>query len=190
MRPAVHIETERLVLRDWIDADAEPFAALNADPRVMEFFPKALSREESDALMDWIRAGMARDGFSQFAAEEKSPGAFIGFIGLAPIHFEARFTPAIEVGWRLARSAWGNGYATEGARAVLAHAFGPLGLTDLVSITAEWNQPSRRVMEKIGMSRDPAEDFDHPELPVGQKLRRHVLYRLTRRDWLNRRAAD
>ena len=185
----VHIETERLLLRDWTDDDAVPFAAINADPRVMEFFPGLLSRAESDALMDWIRGGMARDRYSQYAVEEKSSKAFIGFIGIAPIHFEAHFTPAIEVGWRLARSAWGNGYATEGARAALAQAFGPLGLTDLVSITTEWNRPSRRVMEKIGMTRDPADDFDHPLIGLGHKLRRHVLYRIDRDEWLIRRAA-
>jgi RimJ/RimL family protein N-acetyltransferase len=190
MAARVHIETERLLLRDWSDADAAPFAALNADPRVMEFFQAALSREGSDALMAWIRAAMAKDGYGHYATEEKSSGAFIGFIGLAPVDFEAHFTPAIEVGWRLARTAWGSGYATEGARAVIAEAFGRPGLTDIVSLTAEWNRPSRRVMEKIGMTHDPADDFDHPELPVGHKLRRHVLYRLTRRDWLNRRAAD
>ncbi len=185
----VFVETERLILRDWTDADAEPFAKLNADPRVMEFFPEALSRAESDELMAWIREGLARDGYGDYAAEEKATGAFIGFIGIAPIHFEAHFTPAIEIGWRLAREAWGSGYATEGARAVVAHAFRDLGLSELVAITAEWNRPSRRVMEKLGMTHDPADDFDHPLIADGHKLRRHVLYRLTRGAWLTGRAA-
>ncbi len=182
-RPVVHIETDRLRLRDWADDDAAPFAALNADPRVMEFFAAPLSRAESDALLARIRAGLARNTFGLYAAEEKATGSLLGFVGLAPVEFEAPFAPAIEIGWRLAREAWGSGYATEGARAVVAHAFGPLGLTELVSFTAEWNRPSRRVMEKLGMTHDPAEDFDHPRLPEGHKLRRHVLYRLRREDW-------
>jgi RimJ/RimL family protein N-acetyltransferase len=184
----VHIETARLLLRDWTDADAEPFAALNADPRVMEFFPKALTRAESDALMARIRSGFARDGFGLFAVEEKASGRFIGFNGLAKPGFDAPFMPAVEIGWRLARTAWGNGYATEGARAVLAHAFGELGLAEIVSFTAEWNRPSRRVMEKIGMTRDPADDFIHPNVPPEHKLARHVLYRIERAAWLSRRS--
>ena len=190
MAARVHIETERLLLRDWTDADAAPFAALNADPRVMEFFANPLTRVESDAAMAGSRARLAEDGYGKYATEEKTTGRFIGYVGLAPVDFDAPFTPAIEIGWRLARTAWGSGYATEGARAVLKHAFGPLGLTDLVSFTAEWNRPSRRVMEKIGMTHDPADDFDHPKLPEGHKLRRHVLYRISRADWLSRRAAD
>ena len=185
----VHIETARLLLRDWSDADSEPFAALNADPRVMEFFPKALTRAESDALMARIRTDFARDGYDLYAVEEKASGRFIGFNGLAEPGFDAPFMPAVEIGWRLARAAWGNGYATEGAKAVLAHAFGKLGLKEIVSFTAEWNRPSRRVMEKIGMTYDPADDFDHPKLPDGHKLRWHVLYRIDRESWLSRRSA-
>jgi RimJ/RimL family protein N-acetyltransferase len=179
--PRIYIETERLRLRDWTDSDAEPFAALNADPRVMEFFRRPLTRAESDEAMAAARARIAEDGYGKYAAEEKSTARFIGYIGLAPVDFEAPFAPAVEIGWRLARTAWGNGYATEGARAVVAEAFGNLGLNELVSFTAEWNRPSRRVMEKIGMTHDPAEDFDYPRLPPGHKLRRHVLYRLRRR---------
>ena len=182
--PRVHIVTSRLKLREWTDADAEPFAALNADPRVMEFFPSALTRAESDAQMAAIRGFITDHGYGLYAAEEKATGRFIGFIGLWPPSFEAHFTPAVEIGWRLARGSWGQGYATEGARAVVDHAFGPLGLDGLVSFTAEWNRPSRRVMEKIGMTHDPAEDFVHPKLPEGHKLSRHVLYRLSRKDWL------
>lgn len=183
MATRVHIETARLKLRDWLDADAEPYAALNADPRVMEFFPAALTRAESDAQMAAIRAYIAGHGYGLYAAEETASGRFIGFVGLSPASFEAHFTPAIEIGWRLARSAWGQGYATEAARAVVDHAFGPLRLEALVSFTAEWNQRSQRVMQKIGMTRDAADDFLHPRLPADHKLSRHVLYRLRRTDW-------
>jgi RimJ/RimL family protein N-acetyltransferase len=170
--------------------DAAPFAALNADPRVMEFFQRTLTRVESDAAMAAARTRIEADGYGKCAAEEKSTGRFIGYVGLASVDFDAPFAPAIEIGWRLARTAWGSGYATEGAQAVVDHAFGQFGIDALVSFTTEWNRPSRRVMEKIGMTHDPADDFDHPNLPVGHKLRRHVLYRLSRADWLNRRAAD
>ena len=189
MTPGVHVETERLLLRDWSDADAAPFARLNADPRVMEFFPAALDRAQSDALMTRIRANLARDGYGLYAVEEKSSGAFIGFTGLAVPEFDAPFMPATEIGWRLARDAWGQGYASEAAAAVVAKAFDRLGLAALVSFTAEWNRPSRRVMEKIGMTHDPADDFDHPALPEGHKLRRHVLYRIGREGRLSRPAA-
>ena len=183
MEPRVHIETARLRLRDWSDADAAPYAALNADPRVMEFFPAALTREQSDAQMAAIRTFIVNHGFGLYAAEEKASGRFVGFVGLSQPSFEAHFTPAMEIGWRLARASWGQGYATEGARAVVDHAFGLLDLDALVSFTAEWNRPSRRVMEKLGMTHDPAEDFLHPRLPPDHKLTRHVLYRLRRDQW-------
>ena len=179
----VHIETERLVLRDWKDEDAAAFAELNADPRVMEFFVRSLDRAQSDALMARIRADLARNGYGLYATEVKDSGAFIGFVGLAKPGFDAPFMPAIEIGWRLARTAWGSGYATEGARGVIDHAFGPLGLDALVSFTAEWNRPSRRVMEKLGMAHDPRDDFVHPDVPPGHKLARHVLYRIDRAGW-------
>jgi 3-dehydroquinate dehydratase/shikimate dehydrogenase len=174
----VYIETERLILRDWQDADAEPFAALNADLRVMEFFPKALTRPESDASMARIRAFLVDHGYGLYAAEEKGSRAFLGFIGLCKVPFEAPFTPATEIGWRLARTAWGSGYATEGARAVLGDALERLKFRELVSFTAEWNARSRRVMEKIGMRHDPDGSFLHPLLPPEHKLARHVLYRI------------
>jgi RimJ/RimL family protein N-acetyltransferase len=178
MPTAVYIETNRLILRDWRDADAVPFAALNADPRVMEFYPKSLTPAESAAAMARIRDFLGRHGYGLYAAEEKSSGTFLGYIGLSPVPFQAPFTPAIEIGWRLARTAWGNGYATEGARAVLVDAFARLNLPLLVSFTAEWNTPSRRVMEKIGMRHDPGGSFLHPLLPATHKLARHVLYRI------------
>lgn len=181
-RAGVHIETPRLLLRDWTDADAAPFAAMNADPRVMEFFRQALTRDESDALIARERGRIAESGYGLYATEEKETGRFIGFVGLAPVGPALPFAPAVEVGWRLSRESWGNGYATEAAGAVVGHAFGPLGLDGLVSFTAAWNMRSRRVMEKIGMTRDPAEDFLHPALPADHKLAPHVLYRIARRE--------
>jgi RimJ/RimL family protein N-acetyltransferase len=174
------IETNRLLLRGWRASDRAPFAALNADPEVMRYFPAPLSREESDALVDRIEARFEEDGWGLWALEERTTGAFIGFTGLARPGFEAHFTPAIEVGWRLARPAWRNGYATEAARACAAFAFEELSVGELVSFTAVGNARSRAVMERLGMTRDPAQDFDHPALPAGHALRRHVLYRLAR----------
>ena len=178
MGASVYIETERLILRDWREEDAAPFATMNADARVMEFFPKPLIRSESDASMAGIRAFLLDHGYGLYAAEEKSTGAFLGFIGLSRVPFEAPFTPATEIGWRLARTAWGSGYATEGARAVLSDSFARLKFRELVSFTAEWNMRSRGVMEKIGMRHDPDGSFLHPLLPPEHKLARHVLYRV------------
>lgn len=174
--------TARLLLRRWQPQDREAFARLNADPRVMEFFPSTLSRDESDQLADRIESHFGQQGFGPYAAELLDERAFIGYIGLAIPRFEAHFTserrPCVEIAWRLAAEYWGRGLATEGARAVVEHAFGELGLSELVSFTVPANVRSRRVMEKLAMVHDPAEDFDHPELPAGHPLRRHVLYRL------------
>jgi RimJ/RimL family protein N-acetyltransferase len=172
------IETDRLLLRRWKQSDRELFARMNGDPRVMEFFPRCLSCEESDQLADGIERRFEERGFGLYAAELREPGTFIGFIGLAVPGFEAHFTPAVEIGWRLAAEYWNRGLATEGANAVVRHSFDVLKLPELVSFTAEQNLPSRRVMEKIGMTRNPADDFDHPKLEPGHALRRHVLYRL------------
>jgi len=180
----VLIETERLLLRDWRDADAGPFARLNADPRVMEFLAAPVSRAESDAIIARERARIAERGYGLYAAEEKESGAFIGFIGLADVAFPAAFAPAVEIAWRLSRASWGSGYATEGARAVIDDAFARLALPSLVAFTAEWNMRSRRVMEKAGMVREPGGDFLHPALPEGHKLAPHVLYRIDRDTWL------
>ena len=166
------IRTERLLLRRWGDEDRAPFAALNADPVVMEHFPSALTREESDALVDRIEAGFAQHGFGLWAVE--AHGVLVGFTGLAVPAFAPEL---VEVGWRLARSAWGHGYAAEAARAAIAHGRGA-GVGEVVSFTAVDNVRSRRVMERLGMTHDPADDFDHPALPEGHRLRRHVLYRL------------
>ncbi len=170
------IETERLVLRRWQEKDREPFAALNADPEVMEYFPATLTRERSDALADRVAAEFDDCGFGLWAVELS--GTFIGFTGLSVPRFTAHFTPCVEIGWRLARSAWGHGYATEAARAALRHGFGELGLKEIVSFTARQNMRSQRVMERIGMTRDPEGDFDHPALAEDSPLRRHVLYRV------------
>jgi len=171
------IETERLRLREWREDDWEPFARMNADPRVMEYFPAALTPEETAAAMERGRAHCARHGFGWWAAELKETGAFIGFIGLAVPAFEAHFTPCVEIGWRLAAEYWGRGLATEGARAALRYGFEELRLAEIVSFTTVGNVRSRRVMEKLRMTRNPADDFDHPRIAQGHPQRRHVLYR-------------
>jgi RimJ/RimL family protein N-acetyltransferase len=150
---------------------------MNADSDVMEFFPEPLSRRQSDDLIEKIEAGFEVNGYGLWALELRSTGEFIGFTGLAPPEFEAHFTPAVEVGWRLARSAWGNAYATEAAQAALRFGFEEAGLAEVVSFTSAGNARSRAVMKRLGMTRDPAEDFDHPLLPKRHPLRRHVLYR-------------
>jgi RimJ/RimL family protein N-acetyltransferase len=174
------LRTERLLLRGWRASDRAPYAALNADPLVLEHFPAPLTRAESDAHVDRMVAALDAQGWGLWAVEVPGEADFIGFIGLAVPGFEAPFTPCVEVGWRLVRSAWGQGYAPEGARAALAFAFDDLGLDEVVSFTAVPNAKSRRVMEKIGMTHDPAEDFDHPNVPDGSPIRRHVLYRIRR----------
>lgn len=174
------MRTARLRLRQWRDEDLAPFAALNADPEVMAHFPAVLSREESDAGAARARAGIARDGYGFWAVEVLGGAPFIGFVGIKPVNFAAPFAPAVEIGWRLARSTWGRGYATEAARAALTFGFGQLRLKEIVSFTVPANTRSRAVMERLGMTHDPAEDFDHPNLPEGHALRRHVLYRVAR----------
>ena len=171
------LQTERLRLRRWRPADREPFAAMNADPVVMEHFPSTLTRDESDALVDRIAAHFDEHGFGFWAADVTASATFIGFVGLSAVPFDAHFTPAVEVGWRLAREHWGRGYATEGARAALAFAFGDLGLAEVVSFTAVANRRSQAVMERLGMTHDPADDFDHPRLAPDSPILRHVLYR-------------
>jgi RimJ/RimL family protein N-acetyltransferase len=183
----VELRTERLLLREWRDADLAPFAAMNADPAVMALLPGTLTREQSDALAERIRVQFAQRGFGLWALEVPGVAPFAGFVGLSVPAFEAHFTPAVEIGWRLAREHQGRGYASEAARAALAHGFERVGLDEIVSFTVPANTASRRVMEKIGLRRDPAGDFDHPGLPEGSPLRRHVLYRLTRAEWRARR---
>jgi RimJ/RimL family protein N-acetyltransferase len=181
MTSAPTIPTFRLLLRPWRDEDLPAFAAMNADPRVMEFFPRPLDRAESDARAARIRDHFARHGFGLWAVEVPGVADFIGFVGLSVPDFEMPFMPCVEVGWRLAHEHWGQGYATEAARAALDFGFRRLALDEIVSFTVPANRRSRGVMERIGMTRTPADDFDHPALPEGHPLRRHVLYRAIRR---------
>lgn len=174
------LATPRLVLRPWREADLAPFAALNADARVMEFMGGLLDRAASDALVARALAHFDTQGFGLWAVEVPGTAPFVGFVGLMRPGFEASFTPCVEVGWRLAFDHWGRGYATEGARAAVAFGFGIAGLAEIVSFTAAGNARSRAVMARLGMVHDAREDFDHPGLPPGHALRRHVLYRLAR----------
>lgn len=174
----IHLETERLRLRDWQSEDLEPFAAMNADKAVMEFFPAPLNRDESFALAKYFQQQLDTAGFGFYAAEIRSSGEFVGFVGMAQPEFTAPFTPAVQIGWRLARSAWGHGYASEAATACLDFGFTELGLEEIVSYTTEQNRRSIAVMERLGMTHDPRDDFEHPDLPAEHPLRRHVLYRL------------
>jgi RimJ/RimL family protein N-acetyltransferase len=172
------LQTERLILRNWYADDRQPFAEINADPRVMEFMPEVLSRSESDLLVDKIDRHFQTHGFGLFVAELRTTGLFIGYVGLVVPSFQATFTPCVEIGWRLSAEHWCKGLATEGAGEVVRYAFRALGLKELVSFTVPTNLRSRRVMEKLGMTHDPTDDFDHPNLPKGHALRRHVLCRL------------
>lgn len=172
------IKTERLILRPWRDEDLELFAQLNADPRVMEYFPSVKSYQETAEEFRRIKEGFETFGWGFWAASLIEGGQFIGFIGLKNVGFKANFTPAVEIGWRLAYEYWGKGYAVEGARAALKYGFENLGLNEIVSFTVVNNMRSRRVMEKIGMYHDAESDFDHPRLAEGHPLRRHVLYRI------------
>jgi len=178
----MEIRTERLLLRRWCAADRVPFGALNADARVMEHFPALLSPDESDALAARIEAHFEQHGFGLWAMEIPGMTPFAGFVGLCVPRFQAHFTPCIEIAWRLAAEHWGNGFATEGARAALTFGFETLGLDYIVSYTVPENSRSRRVMEKIGMTHRPQDDFDHPLLPAGHRLRRHVFYRIDRHE--------
>lgn len=168
--------TERLLLRPFREEDRAPFAALNADPEVMEHLLAPLDRAASDALLDRLRLDAARCGFGSLVVEERETREFLGVVLLAVPRWEAPFTPAVEIGWRFVRPAWGRGVATEAAREVLAWSFGTLGLPSIVSFTTPRNERSWRVMERLGMVR--GDDFDHPAVPEGHPLRRHRLYRL------------
>lgn len=172
------LHTDRLILRRWQPADRDAFARLNADPRVMEFYPNVLTRAESDAGADRIERHFEERGFGLWAVEVPDVAPFIGFIGLQVPRFAAHFTPCVEIGWRLDPEFWGRGYATEGARAALEFGFEILKLGEIVAMTVPANRRSRAVMERLGMTRDPADDFDNPL--VEGILKRHVLYRIAR----------
>jgi RimJ/RimL family protein N-acetyltransferase len=168
----------RVQLRRWRTEDRDSFAAMNSDPRVMEFFRSPLTRSDSDAMAERIERHFDEYGFGLWALEIPGVAPFIGFAGLAWARFDAHFTPAVEIGWRLAFPYWGHGYATEAARLALAFGFEILALEEAVSFTAAGNRRSRAVMERLGMRRDPAGDFDYPGFPEGHPMRRHVLYRI------------
>ncbi len=175
------MRTDRLILRRWRPEDRAPFAALNADPEVMEHFPGTLSRAESDSFVEErIERPFDDQGWGLWAVEVPGVTPFAGYTGLLTVGFEAHFTPAVEVGWRLAREHWGYGYATEAAHAAVRFAFEQLGLAEVVSFTVPANCRSRAVMERLGMTHAPGDDFDHPRFPPGHRLCRHVLYRRCR----------
>ncbi len=163
-----------------------PFATLNADPEVMEHFPAVMTRTQTEVAIDRVRQVFAERGFGWWAAEAPGVAPFIGFVGLWAPSFEAHFTPCVEVGWRLAKDFWGRGYATEGARECLRFGFAEVGLKEIVSFTAATNERSKAVMRRLGMTHDPADDFDHPQLPPGHRLERHVLYRKQGGDYAER----
>jgi len=173
------MRTSRLLLRRWRDADREPFAALNADPVVMAHMPALLDRAASDAFVDRTGVHFDQHGFGLWAVEVPGVSDFIGYVGLAVPRFSAAFTPCVEVGWRLARAHWGKGYATEAARAALSFGFLTAGLSEIVSFTVPANTRSIAVMQRLGMTHDPADDFAHPSLPADHPLSHHVLYRLS-----------
>lgn len=177
------LRTDRLILRQWHDEDLAPFATLNADPEVMRHFPSTLTKEQSDALAERARHHLQQEGWGLWAVAVHDGASFIGFVGLARPSFEAAFTPCVEVGWRIAREHWGLGYAPEAAQAALRVGFRDLGLDEIHSWTVAANAPSLRVMEKIGMHHDEADDFDHPALAEGHPMRRHVRYRLSAAEW-------
>ncbi|WP_369069094.1 GNAT family N-acetyltransferase [Kineococcus terrestris] len=191
--PAGERRTARLLLRRWREEDLAPFARLNADPEVVEHFPAPLGRADSDALAARADAGIAERGWGLWAVEVVDPAGsaagrrgFAGFAGLSVPRFEARFTPCVEVGWRLARWAWGHGYATEAGEEALRVAFEEAGLAEVVSFTAVTNARSQAVMVRLGMAADGR--FEHPALPAGHRLRPHVLHRLTRERWREQRS--
>ena len=178
------IATERLLLRRWTSADLAPFAALNADALVMEHFPSTMTRDESDQFVtERIAQHFDEHGYGLWAVERRDRQEFIGFVGLMWQCFEAAFTPALEIGWRLSRANWGQGFATEAATSALRVGFSNLSTDEIVSMTSPLNIRSIAVMQRLGMSRNPVDDFDHPRVPVGHPLRRHVLYRITADRW-------
>jgi RimJ/RimL family protein N-acetyltransferase len=180
------IETPRLRLRRWQDSDRAPFAAMCADAEVMEFFPAPLSRPEADALLDRMEAHWDARGYGNYALEERTTGSFVGMTGLFDVFPEAHFAPSVEIGWRLARPFWKQGYAREAAEAVLAAAFAEHDFPEIVSFTAKLNTRSAGLMQRLGMTRDAADDFEHPGVAEGHPLRPHVLYRLTREEFERR----
>ncbi|MBS1957092.1 MAG: GNAT family N-acetyltransferase [Cyanobacteria bacterium SZAS-4] len=184
MENFVNLQTDRLLLRRWKDSDSPPFSAMNADPVVMRHFPKMLTSDESQALIEKIEKFFEKESFGLWAVELASNQNFIGFVGLWRPTFDAHFTPCVEIGWRLAKEFWGQGYAPEAAKKVLEDGFERIGLDEIVAMTALPNKNSMRVMEKIGMTYDPLDNFMHPSLVDGHHLKEHVLYRIQKSDWI------
>lgn len=180
------LESERLRLRRWRKHDLEAFAALNADPKVMEQFPAPLSPAESAFVLEQIEDAFERNGFGIWALETLADDTFLGLTGLSVVPFEAHFTPAVEIGWRLLPQAWGHGYATEAAGAALDYGFGPAGLAEIISFASKTNAKSIAVMERLGMTHDRAGDFEHPLITPGHTLAPHVLYRISQAEWTQR----
>lgn len=183
MRDEPQLQTERLLLRRWRFTDLEPFAAINADPAVMEQFPAPLSTAESAKLIERAECSLEEHRFGLWALELREDGAFVGCVGLLQVEIEVDFAPATEIGWRLARAYWGRGLATEAAGAVLSYGFQELGLAEIVAFTAVTNKRSRRVMARLGMLREDTEDFLHPSLSGDHPLAAHVLYRMDAARW-------
>lgn len=185
IKTMIEIKTERLILRQWTESDLKPFAELNADRRVREFFPKVLTRQESDGFVKIFSDHIKQYGWGFWAACLIETGEFIGFIGLETVNLAVPFTknPTVEIGWRIAHKHWGKGYATEGALKALEYGFQTLKLEEIVSFTVVQNIRSRNVMKKIGMHHDAKDDFDHPNLPEGHPMRRHVLYQISLQEW-------
>lgn len=177
------ISSKRILLREWRDSDIAPFIMMNADKKVMEHFPRVLTERETEEMITRIKNHFQHHKFGLWAAESKETEEFMGFIGLSTPSFSAHFTPCVEIGWRLALPYWGKGLATEGAKAVLEYGFDQLDLKEIVSFTTITNLRSQRVMEKIGMSHQAIDDFNHPNLPLTHVLSRHVLYRLSQEQW-------
>jgi RimJ/RimL family protein N-acetyltransferase len=184
MTKLIEFETDRLYLRQWMEADREPFARLNADSRVMEFLPSLLDRAASDAMVDRLQAEIFDRGWGLWAVESKQERQFIGFVGLHIPKADLPFSPCVEIGWRLAFDFWGKGYASEAARGALAVGFEQLCLPEIVSFTTITNRRSRQVMERLGMSQEP-KTFKHPSLPDGYSLCEHCLYRLSKEQWMD-----
>lgn len=185
----IYAETERLILRAWRKEDLSVFVAMNSDPRVMEFMPATMSSAETEALLARIQAHFDMHGYGLFALERKDTGAFIGYTGLLKVPFDAPFTPAVEIGWRLAYEAWGQGFATEAAQGALKYGFLEQNLPEIVSFTIRSNERSWRVMEKLGLARDKNGDFMHPRLAADHPFAPHILYRISAEDYRRKYAA-
>jgi ribosomal-protein-alanine N-acetyltransferase len=177
------LSTPRLALRHWVASDLAPFAELNADPAAMAFMPRPLTALESDEFAARAQAGIEAHGWGLWAVQLRAGGQFLGCVGLSVPTFAAHFTPCVEAMWRLLPRYWGQGYATEAARAVCRFGFESLLLEELLAFTVPGNTRSRAVMERLGMAHEARDDFDHPRLPAGDRLCRHVLYRLSRAAW-------